>query len=187
MHRDENVSATTSTAYWAVNLKALADHCYAYLGRDFDDYYFVRRIGDDYIIKRVITLDDSDMSERMRERFDAHDAWVDAVRNGDTDESYESRQNDIDIWEEEDCEDFHDCCQEIVDILHWLWLWSSDYSSSNWYYLDEFNTQTIDINMLDNLYNKLDKNDIFNEELWNDIEKTYWLHQIEFLAAEPIR
>jgi len=141
----------------------------------------------EYIIKRVATLDDTDMSERMREWFDAHDAWVDAVRNGDTDASYDSWQQDIDIWDEEDPDDYHECHTEVVDILHNLGLWDSEYSSSNGYYLDEDYTWTITNNNLDEIYRKLDTNDIFNEQLWQDLERKYGLHQIEFLAAEPIR
>jgi len=141
----------------------------------------------EYIVKRVTTLDDNDMSERMREWFDAHDAWVDAVRNGDTDESYDSWQQDIDIWEEEDPGDYHECHTEVVDILHGLGLWNSEYSSSDGYYLDEDYTRTITNNNLDEIYRKLDTNDIFNEQLWQDLERKYGLHQIEFLAAEPIR
>ena len=141
----------------------------------------------EYIIKRVATLDDTDMSDRMREWFDAHDAWVDAVRNGDTDESYDSWQQDIDIWEEEDPENYHECHTEIVDILQNLGLWGSPYSSYNWNYLDEDYTRTITNNNLDEIYRRLDTNDVFNEQLWTDLEKKYGLHQIEFLAAEPIR
>lgn len=141
----------------------------------------------EYIIKRVATLDDTDMSDRMREWFDAHDAWVDAVRNGDTDESYDSWQQDIDIREEEDPSNYHECHWEIVRILHELGLWDSDYSSSNGYYLDEDYTWTITNNNLDEIYRRLDTNDIFNESLWTDLEKKFGLHQIEFLAAEPIR
>lgn len=141
----------------------------------------------EYIIKRVSTLDDTDMSDRMREWFDAHDAWVDAVRNGDTDESYDSWQQDIDIREEEDPSNYHECHWEIVRILHELGLWDSDYSSSNGYYLDEDYTWTITNNNLDEIYRRLDTNDIFNESLWLDLEKKFGLHQIEFLAAEPIR
>lgn len=141
----------------------------------------------EYIIKRVSTLDDTDMSDRMREWFDAHDAWVDAVRNGDTDESYDSWQQDIDIREEEDPSNYHECHWEIVRILHELGLWDSDYSSSNGYYLDEDYTWTITNNNLDEIYRRLDTNDIFNESLWTDLEKKFGLHQIEFLAAEPIR
>lgn len=141
----------------------------------------------EYIIKRVITLDDSDMSDRMREWFDAHDAWVDAVRNGDTDESYDSWQNDIDIWDEEDPDDYHVCHSEVVDILQSLGLWGSPFSSYNGNYLDEDYTLTITNNNLDEIYRKLDTNDIFNEQLWQDLERKYGLHQIEFLAAEPIR
>lgn len=141
----------------------------------------------EYIIKRVVILDDTDMSDRMREWFDAHDAWVDAVRNGDTDESYESWQQDIDIWEEEDPENYHECHTEIVDILQNLGLWGSSYSSYNGNYLDEDYTLTITNNNLDEIYRRLDTNDVFNEQLWTDLERKYGLHQIEFLAAEPIR
>lgn len=184
MHRDENA---TSTAYWAVNLDALQEHQFAYLGRDWGDFYFVRKMDWEYIIKRVATLNDTDMSDRMREWFDAHDAWVDAVRNGDTDESYDSWQQDIDIREEEDPSNYYECHWEIVRILHELGLWDSDYSSSNGYYLDEDYTWTITNNNLDEIYRRLDTNDIFNESLWLDLEKKFGLHQIEFLAAEPIR
>lgn len=141
----------------------------------------------EYIIKRVATLDDTDMSDRMREWFDAHDAWVNAVRNGETDESYDSWQRDIDIWEEEDPSNYYECHTEIVDILHSLGIWDSNYSNSNGYYLDEDYTWTITNNILDEIYRKLDTNDIFNESLWLDLEKKFGLHQIEFLAAEPIR
>lgn len=141
----------------------------------------------EYIIKRVATLNDTDMSDRMREWFDAHDAWVDAVRNGDTDESYDSWQRDIDIRDEEDPDNYHECHNEIVDILHSLGLWDNSYSSSNGYYLDEDYTWTITNNNLDEIYRRLDTNDIFNESLWLDLEKKFGLHQIEFLAAEPIR
>ena len=184
MHRDENA---TSTSYWAVNLDALQEHQFAYLGRDWEDFYFVRKMDWEYIIKRVVTLDDSDMSDRMREWFDAHDAWVDAVRNGDTDESYDSWQQDIDIRDEEDPDNYHECHNEIVDILQNLGLWGSPYSSYNGNYLDEDYTRTITNNNLDEIYRRLDTNDIFNEQLWLDLEKKYGLHQIEFLAAEPIR
>ena len=60
MHRDENA---TSTAYWAVNLDALQEHQFAYLGKDWSDFYFVRKMDWEYIIKRVATLDDNDMSD----------------------------------------------------------------------------------------------------------------------------
>jgi hypothetical protein len=33
----------------------------------------------------------------MWDGFDTHDAWVEAVRNGDTEESYDDWSNDIDI------------------------------------------------------------------------------------------
>lgn len=184
MHRDENA---TSNSYWAVNLDALQEHQFAYLGGDWEDFYFVRKMDWEYIIKRVATLDDTDMSDRMREWFDAHDAWVNAVRNGETDESYDSWQRDIDIWEEEDPSNYYECHTEIVDILHSLGIWDSNYSSSNGYYLDEDYTWTITNNILDEIYRKLDTNDIFNESLWLDLEKKFGLHQIEFLAAEPIR
>ena len=54
----------------------------------------------------------------MWDDFDAHDAWVSAVRNGETDRGYDDWQEDVDIWDEMDSTNYYSCSDEIVDILY---------------------------------------------------------------------
>lgn len=186
MHFDEQ--PVEECAFWAKCLSALNVWDYAYLGRDWDEYYFVKKVdNNEYVVKEIITLNESDIEERMWNDFDAHDAWVDAVRNGDTDRGYDDWQEDINIWDEMDSDNYFSCPQDIVDILHVLWLWSSTYSCDDWYYLDQENTWTLNKDRLDFLYRRFDTYQEFNKELREDIEKKFWFNQIEFLAAEPIR
>lgn len=183
----------SETPFWVHILSELADWEYAYLWKSFDDYYFVKKTNDTYVIKKIETIDDDCIRDRMWDNFDTHEERVNEVSNGNTDRGYEDWESDIDIWDYCDSDDYHSCPMAVVNILYDLWLWSSEYSSDNWYYLDECQTFTITSNLLDTLYNKFDRFDndvnekIFNEELWADIEKKYGFHQIEFLQAEPIR
>ena len=188
--RMEEESNREVNLFWGSKLSDIPEHWYVFLAKDWEDYYFVKKLGWEFILKRVITLDDSDMSDKMREDYDAHDAWVDAVRDWETDESYESWSSDIDIWEECDPDNYHDCDSEAIEILANLWLWGDNYSSSyDWHYLDEDWTWTITAQNIDTIYNRFETNnkEFFNQELRDDIESTMWVHQIEFLAAEPIR
>lgn len=187
MHTEENT--TPENPFWAEALSEIADHWRAYLGQDWGDYYFVRRIWEDFIIHKIITLEDSDISDRMYDDFDDHEAWVNAVRNGDTDESYDSWRQDIDIFEECDAEDYYSCPETVVKILYDLWLWAreDDANDHNWYYLDDYQTYTMNTDLIENTYRRLETSRVFNQKLWDDIEKKFGINQMEFLAAEPIR
>lgn len=175
--------------FWAGKLSEIEDHWYAYLGQDWDDFYFIRNIDWNYLIKCVQKLEDSDISDRMYADFDDHEAWVNAVRNGDTDESYDSWRQDIDIWEECDAEDYYSCPTKVVNILYELWLWPEENHASDgdWYYLDEYSSTTINTDTLENIYRRLNPDWKFNQSLRDDLEQKYLVNQVEFLAAEPIR
>ena len=170
------------------SLWVLNEWQYAYLGKCWWDSFFIKKRWDEYLFKQIQTLDDIDMSNRMREDFDDHEAWVDAVRNGDTDESYETWRDWIDIRDKCSPWDYHSCPIEIVEILYELGFWEDENSDEyEWYYLDDYYTYIITRQNIEQLYNKIDTNDTFNQKLWDDIEKKFWYNQIEFLAAEPIR
>lgn len=185
MHTEE----INECVFWAKCLASMNVWDYAYLGRSWDDYFFIKKMDgkDEYVVKEIATLSDETIADRMRDDFDAHDAWVDAVRNWDTDESYDSWQQDIDIWDELDSSNYYSCPDEIVDILYNIWLWSSEYASDDWYYLDVDQSYTLTRERLDRLFNYIDTDKEFNSNLWNDIESKFGVHQVEFLAAEPIR
>lgn len=187
MHTEDT---ETECLFWVRTLSELAAWQYAYLAKSYDDYFFVRKSWDNYIIQRIDTLTDSDISDRMREDYDSHEAWVEAVQSWETDSSYDDWSQDIDIWEECDSSDYYGCNSQVVKILYDLWLWSSEeYDYYGWDYLDEWQSWTLNADILDNLYRKFETNDttLFNESLWHDIEKKYGVNQIQFLAAEPIR
>ena len=74
--------------FWVRTLSALSEWQYAYLAKNCDDYFFVKKAWDSYIIKRIDTLTDSDISDRMRDDYDSHSAWVEAVQDWETDSSY---------------------------------------------------------------------------------------------------
>ena len=186
MHFDE--TPVEECVFWEKCLADLNVGDYAYIWRCWDDYYFVKKKEDgDYVIKEIVTLDDSTISDRMWDDFDAHDAWVSAVRNGETDRGYDDWQEDVDIWDEMDSTNYYSCSDEIVDILYDIWLWSSEYASDDWYYLNENETWTLSKTRLDILYRRIETDEEFNRDLWEDMEMRFWLNQVEFLAAEPIR
>jgi hypothetical protein len=86
-------------------------------------------------------------------------------------------------------DDYYGCNDQICYILHAMWLWRDSEYASDWrgYYLDECNTWTVTPNVLDSIYRNFNTEAQFNEELWSELEAKYWVHQVEFLAAEPIR
>ena len=189
MHIDNNTEQ--QCLFWVQSLDALNDWEYAYLTKDGNCYYFVKKINESYVLKKYETLSDEDISDRMWQDFDSHEAWVDAVRNWDTDSSYDDWSSDIDIWNELDCDDYYSCPSDVVEILYNLGYRNDDtYAHCDWEYLDEYNTMTIDRDFMsiawDNICNRVEL-DNTNKELWEDIEKKYWFHTIEFLPAEPIR
>lgn len=185
MHTEEEQA---KPLFGVESLSVLNDWEYAYVGRSWWDFFFIRKVWDEYRFKEIETLDDTTMSDRMREDFDDHEAWVSAVRNWETDESYDDWRQDIDIRDECSPWDYHDCPTEIVEILYNLDFWGDEDSDEcDWYYLDDYNTWTISRTNMEMLYNKIDTNDFFNQKLWEDLEKKFWYNQVEFLAAEPIR
>lgn len=187
MHTDNNTEQ--QCLFWVQSLSALVSWEYAFLARDWENYFFVKNCDGSYIIKKIETLDDSCIADKMREDYDSHEAWVEAVQDWETDRSYDDWASDIDIWNERDSSDYYDCPSAVVQILYNLWLWwDEEYAEDNWYYLDEAQTWTITADVLDNLYRRFDiSSQYFNKNLWTDLEKKYWVNQIEFLAAEPIR
>ena len=184
MHTEE-----TECLFWATSLSVMGNYDYAYLGRDWEDYYFLMKQEDWFVIKEIDTLDDSCISDRMWEDFDAHDAWVEAVRNGDTDDSYDSWQQDVDIWEEMNADDYYGCPSQVCYILSQMWLWRDSEYASDWRgnYLDSCHTWTVNADILDNIYRRFNTDVEFNKELREELERKYCVHQMEFLAAEPIR
>lgn len=187
MHTEEYVDGTP---FGVESLNELELGQAAFLWMNGSDYYFLVKTGEDeYIIKEIETLEDSDISDRMREDFDDHEAWVNAVRNWDTDDSYDNWRQDIDIWEECDSSNYYECGQKFIEILYNLWMWSydDDACDHNGYYLDEYYTWTVSTQILETVYSRFDRNQEFNQKLWSELENKYGVNQVQYLDCEDIR
>lgn len=183
MHTQDNPECV----FGAESLEWIDEYCYAYLGRDSYTYYFIKKVNWEFKIVTVDTLDEQEIIDMMREDFDAHDAWVQAVRDWDTDSSYNDWQENVDIWQECDPEDYYGCNEAMVGILYDLWLWyDSIYDNNNGSYL-KANESKLERNSLERLAGIINMNAEFNQKLWDDIESNFGINELQFLAAEPIR
>lgn len=163
-------------------------NCYAYLGRDWDEFFFLKKTWSwELVLKRIEELDDSAISDRMWEWFDDYQARKDAVASWDTEDSYDNWRSDIDIWDYECSADYHDCPQEIVDILGEMEFWGWEYADYDWYYLDTYDTSSVTRQNLERYYRNMNLSQEFNSALWADLTKEYHINELEFLACEDIR
>ena len=168
----------------------LKDWQYAFLGTDGTDYFFLCRDNQwELRLKRIQTLEDSDLSDRMWEDFDDYEEWKQAVMNWDTESSYDDWRQDIDIRDYRESWDYYECPYDVPEILHDLGLWSSQYDSDNGYYLDTYDTNAVCKESLERYGRNISMNggQPFNSELWHNLTKGYHINELDFLDCEDIR
>lgn len=177
-------------AFDITNPNDLVQGQYAFLGADWNDFFFVfRNNQSELCLKWIQTIEDSDISDRMWEDFDDYEEWKDAVQRGDTEDSYDNRRQDIDIREYKSSGDYYDCPSDVPDILYDLDLWNSTYDSDNWYYLDTYDTSVVCKASLERYGRNIvmDWSYPFNSELWYNLSKDYHINELEYLDCEDIR
>ena len=184
MHTEE-----TENNFVFTELSKLQSWDYAYVWYDGTIYYFLYKSGEDIYIKQVEELSDTELSDIMWDNFDDYEAWKEAVADGDTEQWYDDRRSDIDIWDQLDSEDYYGVDRDVREQLYDLWLWSDrDSDSYDDYYLHYCWERTLNKESVERLYGRVDsENYTFNKELWNDLESMYKVNEIEFLNCEDIR
>lgn len=181
------------TEFSVPNLGCLTPRTYAFLWQygSYDFYFVYRNWEDDkdLYLTKVRILDKDELRDRMWDGFDTHDAWVEAVRNGDTEESYDDWSNDIDIDDYVDEWDFYGVHDDITSELYRLWFWNEecdDYDYRNDYYLASNSQGTLTKNTFQNVLRYLDW--MKNETLVEDLQTYFHCNEMEnFLDCEDIR
>lgn len=124
-------------------------------------------------------VDSDTQSEDAWNDFDSYARWKEAVMDGDTEDSYETFRDNIDIWDYVSCSDMYDCPDEVYDQLDGAWY------LSYWEYPNYYNT--FDFNP-DNILDLIDEaEDNYDEDLMNAIRAEYKMNQITFIKPMPIR
>ena len=176
------------------NLADIPDLWYAYLWKSGDEYCFVKAIhkqeGRDYNLVWIETLYDDDIDQMMRDDFDAHEERVNAVRNWETDDSYESWSSDITVTDYMDEGDYYGANDQVIEQLYDLQLWDDGDYASDWNgnYLNQNSTYTLDRNRAMSISRSIDTENTCNVDLLQDIMNYFHLNEMEnFLDCEDIR
>lgn len=124
-------------------------------------------------------VDSDTQSDDAWNEVDSYARWKEAVQDGDTEDSYETFRDNMDVWDYVSCSDMYDCPDDVYDQLEAGWYLS--YGE----YPNYYNTWDFEPDNILNLIDEAESN--YNRELLDAIKVEYKMNQITFIKPMPIR
>ena len=142
-------------------------------------HHFFLRKNEDWTLELLeYTLIDTDtQNDDAWEQVDCYKCWKDAVYDWDTEDSFETFKDNMDVWDYTSCDDLYDCPDEVYSQLESQWF--LNYGE----YPDYYDKRDFDEGDILDLLNE----DECNQELLNAIKVEYKMNTMNFIQPMPIR